>query len=153
MSKREDFRSDLEYNIDRAARKKIGKKKRTELKYEAIRIRYFIEKDYIPDWILEQPGHHPIIIEAKGYLRPADRTKMIAVKKANPSLDIRFIFPQDNKLTKKSKMRYSDWCNKNGFKYHIGTQIPDEWFVKTRKRSGKTNRSNRRRARTTRKAQ
>jgi hypothetical protein len=46
---------------------------------------------------------------------------MAAVKKCNPTLDIRFLF-----------MRYKEadvrWCKKYGFPYAIGT-MPDEWLV------------------------
>lgn len=53
---------------------------------------------------------------------------MIAVREANPALDIRMVFAADNKLHKHSPTRYSDWCVKNGFKYHIGIDVPREWL-------------------------
>jgi len=67
-------------------------------------------------------------IEVKGYLRPEDRTKMLAAIEANPGLDLRLLFSKDNVLRKGSKTKYSDWCNKHGIKYAIGT-VPKEWFI------------------------
>ncbi len=78
---------------------------------------------YIPDFRLP----NGIIVEAKGFFDATDRTKMIRVRQANPSADIRFVFMKDNKLYSGSESRYSDWCKRYGFKYHIGTQVPPEW--------------------------
>jgi predicted nuclease of restriction endonuclease-like RecB superfamily len=83
-------------------------------------------KNYIPDFIITKPSGHKVYIEVKGYLRPEDRTKMIAVKYKNPTLDIRFLFDNDNKLNKDSKSRYSDWCNKHNFAFAFKT-IPKGW--------------------------
>ena len=67
-------------------------------------------------------------IEVKGYLRPEDRTKALAVKAAHPEKEIRFVFASNNYLYKGSKSRYSDWCEKHGFKYCLKDNIPDGWF-------------------------
>jgi len=80
--------------------------------------------DYIPDFVLP----NGIVVEAKGFFDSTDRTKMIRVKQANPEADIRFIFMANNKLNPRSKSRYSDWCLKYGFKYHIGKSIPESWW-------------------------
>lgn len=125
--KRSDVRSDLELTIYKDIQRKIGKRK-IQLEYETTSIPYKIEKRlvYIPDFIIKIPGRKPIYIEAKGYFRPADMMKMRLVKEQNPDLDIRMVFPQDNKVYRR-KMRYSDWCKRYGFPYHIGTEIPEEW--------------------------
>jgi hypothetical protein len=80
--------------------------------------------EYIPDFRLP----NGILVEAKGFFDSTDRTKMLRVKMANPTADIRFIFMANNKLNPKSKSRYSDWCLKHGFKYHIGRSIPEDWW-------------------------
>ncbi len=80
--------------------------------------------EYIPDFVLP----NGIVVEAKGWFDSTDRTKMLRVKQANPTRDIRFIFMADNKLNKGSKMRYSDWCTKHGFLYAIGKSIPEGWW-------------------------
>lgn len=136
--KRSDMRSDLEFLVYSST---IKNNKNVKLKYETLKLPYVIEKYYLPDFVIEGTD---IVVEVKGYFRATDRTKMLAVKKANPNLDIRFVFPQDNKLFSRSKTRYSDWCEKNGFKYHIGTEIPKEWLTRKKKKVEKGNRNRRR---------
>lgn len=59
-------------------------------------------------------------MECKGYLRPEDKRKLIAVKKQHPEMDLRLLFYSENKKNIK-------WAIKNGFKYAI-EKIPKEWF-------------------------
>lgn len=86
-----------------------------------------MSKHYVPDFIVVKPNGHKIYIEVKGYFRSEDRTKMLAVKANNPTLDIRMLFDNDNKLNKKSKSRYSDWCKKHGYIYAFKT-VPRSWI-------------------------
>ena len=79
---------------------------------------------YTPDFILNSGT---LIIEAKGKLDSACRSKMIEVKRANPDLDIRFLFMSDNKLNKNKPARYSDWCEKQGFLYAF-LYVPEDWL-------------------------
>lgn len=95
--------------------------------YETSSFPYTIRKTYIADFTVVTQSGVTIYIETKGWFRPQDRTKMRAVREANPTADIRMVFPQNNKLNKTSKMRYSDWCEKHGIRYHIGS-VPKEWF-------------------------
>ncbi len=104
------------------------KKWKIPVEYESCSLKYVVPKSYIPDFTFTQYGNRSrIYIETKGYFRPEDRTKALSVRKSNPGIDLRFIFSQDNKLSKKAKMRYSDWCKKHGFLYAVG-EIPKEWF-------------------------
>lgn len=96
-------------------------------KYESVKIKYSQDREYILDFIVDRKDHAPLLLEVKGYFRPQDRSKMLAVKAANPELDIRFIFAADNKISKRSNTRYSDWCKKHGFKYAIG-KVPYHWL-------------------------
>lgn len=99
-------------------------KLKISFKYESQKLQYKLEKQYVPDFSLD----NGIIIESKGYFRQADRAKMVAVKKANPQLDIRFVFQKDKPCYgKRSKMMYSDWCKKYSFPYSIGS-VPKSWF-------------------------
>lgn len=82
----------------------------------------FQRRTYTPDFRIGE-----VIVESKGRLTATDRGKMLAVKKANPTLDIRFIFASNNKLNKGKDERYSDWADKNGFQYHVGRAVPEEW--------------------------
>jgi hypothetical protein len=92
--------------------------------YEKLKIKYVAkEKTYTPDFELS----NRVIVECKGYFRPADRTKHLLIKDQHPELDIRFVFSNPNiKLSKSSKTTYADWCDQHGFKWAQGL-IPKEW--------------------------
>jgi len=101
------------------------RKARIPFEYEPLKLPYVLERTYSPDFRLP----NGVLIEAKGKLDAETRSKMIAVKKAHPELDIRFVFMRgSNKLTKRSKMTYMDWAEKNGFPCADGV-IPEEWFT------------------------
>lgn len=78
---------------------------------------------YLPDFVLG----NGIVVECKGRLTSADRKKMLLVKKQNPKKDIRLLFMCNNKLNPRSKTRYSDWAEKNGFPWAL-KRIPQEWL-------------------------
>lgn len=98
-----------------------------ELDYEPTEpvIRYVVPSTYTPDFKLG----NGILIEAKGWLRPRDRAKMLRVKKENPELDIRFVLQRANSRIGKSKrsLMYWEWCERHGFPWTEGS-IPEEWF-------------------------
>jgi len=97
------------------------------VEYESEEVSYIIpasEHTYHPDFKLP----NGIRVETKGRFVLADRKKHLLVKQQNPELDIRFVFTNSkNKINKKSKTTYGDWCDKHGFKYADKT-IPDSWF-------------------------
>ena len=62
---------------------------------------------YTPDFIVTRKNGTKLYIEAKGYFKSTDRSKMRAVLKSNPDLDIRMMFMSNGKITE--DMRYSDW--------------------------------------------
>lgn len=95
------------------------KKSKAKFKYESERIPYVIASHYLPDFVITTPLGK-IYVECKGYLRPEDRRKLIAVKKTNPWMDLRILFYRDVKTQTR-------WAEKNGFKYAIET-IPKEWI-------------------------
>lgn len=98
--------------------------------YEISKIPYVIDsRKYVPDiTIILKDGKKFRYIEGKGYFDQAAQTKMKAVKKSNPDLDIRFVFTDAHKpIRKGSEMTYADWCDKNGFKW-AETKIPEKWF-------------------------
>ena len=117
------FRSKFEESIWKDATK--TKKKKLTYEPKDPRISYLIPYWYLPDFVLP----NGIIIEAKGWLRPRDRTKMRKVKEHNPDLDIRFVFQNPNgKITKaKTSMKYWEWAEQLGFKW-ASTTIPEEWW-------------------------
>jgi predicted nuclease of restriction endonuclease-like RecB superfamily len=95
------------------------KRSKAKFKYEPTRIPYILARHYIPDFVVDTVAGK-VYIECKGYLRPEAKSKMVAVKKLNPQLDIRFVFYAANKKQIK-------WAEKHGFRYAVGT-IPKEWL-------------------------
>ena len=122
VAKKYGFKSGLEENISKQI-----EDRGIEVQYESEKVAYTIpasEHTYNPDFKLP----NGIRVETKGRFVLADRKKHLLVKEQNPNLDIRFVFTNSkNKINKKSKTTYADWCEKNGFKYADKT-IPDKWF-------------------------
>ena len=80
--------------------------------YETLKLTYTLDCSYRPDFILP----NGVILEAKGWFKPEDRRKMLAVKKQHPELDIRLVFQSPrNTLSKGSNTTYAMWAEKNGF--------------------------------------
>ena len=94
--------------------------------YESKRIPYTIQHHYCPDFIL--PNH--VLLETKGYWDAADRRKVKAVKQDNPELDLRMVFQAPfNKISKKSKTTYAQWCDKHAIPWTSFHNIPIEWLI------------------------
>lgn len=87
--------------------------------YESEKIPYLLARHYIPDFVLNTK-RGKIYVECKGYLRPEHKSKMVAVKKLNPAMDIRILFYATNKANIK-------WATKHGFQWAVG-EIPSEWL-------------------------
>ena len=93
--------------------------------YETIRLPYIRKCAYTPDFILS----NGIVVEVKGWFRPADRSKLVLVKRASPWVDIRIVFQNSrNRLSKKSTTTYGEWAAKNGFPY-ADQAIPEKWTL------------------------
>lgn len=99
--------------------------------YESLKLPYSIDHTYHPDFILP----NGIIIEAKGYFRPGDIAKMRAVKRAHPSLDIRFVFMYKDKRIPGQKTTHEQWAERHGFPY-ASEKIPETWLQETREQKG-----------------
>lgn len=119
------FKSQLEIKMWKAL--KLLLKGKADVKYEGEYLSYNLPKTYVPDFIISFPDGRKVYVEVKGYLRYEDQVKLRAVRRDNPDLDIRMLFAVDNKISKKHKMRYSDWADKYGFPYAVGG-IPKSWF-------------------------
>jgi hypothetical protein len=94
--------------------------------YESKKITYKVEEErkYTPDFILG----NGVVLEVKGYFRAEDRKKLLLIKEQNPDLDLRLVFQRaENKIHKRSKTTYADWCKKNGFLYSTNGTIPHGW--------------------------
>lgn len=90
-------------------------------------IKYIVPESkhkYLADFLLA----NGIIIETKGLFVSADRKKHLLIKEQYPILDIRFVFSNvKNRIYKKSKTTYGDWCKHHGFKY-ANKLIPGSWL-------------------------
>ena len=94
--------------------------------YESEKVCYTIQHHYCPDFVL--PNH--VYLEAKGYWAPADRRKILAVKKDNPDMDLRMVFQAPfNKINKKSKTTYAMFCEKHDIPWSAYHNIPLEWLI------------------------
>jgi Phage endonuclease I len=116
------YRSGLEETIDNGL-KLVG----VDGEYEQHKITYTkpaTQHKYTPDFKLP----NGIFVETKGRFVTADRKKHLLIKEQHPELDIRFVFQNaNNRLSKKSKTTYADWCNKHGFLF-AEKEIPKEWL-------------------------
>lgn len=96
-------------------------------KFEQVIIRYTVPESshrYTADFQLP----NGVVVESKGLFKSADRKKHLLIKNQLPIWDIRFVFTNPNaRISKKSETRYSDWCEKYGFKWAKGS-IPKSWI-------------------------
>jgi len=122
--KRSDFRSGLEYEVAKQL-EDAG----VTYEYEQTKIKYQKKPStYLFDFELP----NGIIVETKGYFKPADRSKHLLIKQQHPELDIRFVFSNSqNPLNKNSSTTYADWCDRHGFKY-ADKYIPEDWINESR---------------------
>ena len=94
--------------------------------YEHAQVPYIIQHHYVPDFVL--PNH--VYLETKGYWAPSDRRKILAVVRDNPDLDLRMVFQAPyNKISKKSKTTYAQWCEKHDIPWTHFHDIPLEWLI------------------------
>lgn len=130
------YRSGLEKEVAKQL-----KKHKVQFNYEPKwgKIKYIIpakESSYLPDFYIITKKGKKMIIECKGIWVYADRLKHLLIRKANPKLDIRFVFSNSkNKIRKGSKTTYADICNGKGrglfkdvkWKFH-DKKVPLEWL-------------------------
>ena len=94
--------------------------------YEPEKLSYTIEHNYTPDFVL--PNY--VYLETKGYWDPADRRKVLAVKRDNPDIDLRMVFQAPfNTISKKSKTTYAQWCEKHDIPWTSFHNIPLDWLI------------------------
>ena len=67
-------------------------------------------------------------VEAKGKFTAKDRKRVCALLSANPRpMKFAMLFQRDNKLSKSSTTRYSEWCEKQGIPWAVGW-FNEEWL-------------------------
>lgn len=110
MKIRNKFEKKIERQLKRA---------KVSFKYESEKIAYYWASHYIPDFVITLPNGK-IYVECKGYFRPEDKRKLVAVKRLNPSIDLRIVFYAHKKPSIK-------WAEKHGFKWAV-ERIPKNWL-------------------------
>ena len=118
--RRVQFRSKFEKNTALSL-----KREGVDFEYETLKISYTKLATYTPDFIFP----NGVIIEAKGFFKPSDRTKhlLIQAQDKENKYDIRFLFQNAyNRLTKNSNTTYDKWCDRHGFMW-CHKRIPTEW--------------------------
>lgn len=118
------FRSKFEYIINRQLIE-AGMKFDYEGECNTV---YYIKpvevKRYVADFLLA----NGIIVECKGFFDAQDRKKHVLIKEQYPELDIRILFMNSgNKLSKRSRTTYAEWCEKVGIPY-ADKMIPESWL-------------------------
>ena len=97
-----------------------------DYEYEPTRIPYEIQHNYSPDFLLP----NGIYLECKGYWDSADRRKVKNVVEQHPEIDLRMIFQAPyNKISKKSKTTYAQWCDRHKIPWCAYHNIPIEWLT------------------------
>ena len=124
--KLERFKNQFEIELYKDLRRHQRKGK-YKIGYETEKLRYTLERYYLPDFVLTRKDGSKIYIEGKGYFRADDRQKTLKIKEQYPGIDLRIVFYKNGKLDKRSKTRYSEWAERNGIPWAIQT-IPIEWL-------------------------
>jgi hypothetical protein len=92
--------------------------------YEPETLKYSLtDLGYTPDWEVTLAGE-TFLLEAKGKFDYIQRRKMLAVIACNPLEDIRIIFMRNNRISKKSKTTYADWCKAHGIRCSVYPELP-----------------------------
>lgn len=68
-----------------------------------------------------------MVVEAKGRFDASHRSKALAFREQYPNIVYGLVFEADNKLSKSSKTRYTQWAEKNGIPCKVGL-ISKEWL-------------------------
>ena len=94
--------------------------------YESTKIPYQIQYNYTPDFLLP----NGVYLETKGYWDAADRRKIKAVKTLHPEIDLRMVFQAPfNKISKRSKTSYAQYCDKLNIPWCSFVNIPLQWLT------------------------
>ena len=97
-----------------------------DYEYEPTRIPYEIQHNYSPDFLLP----NGVYLECKGYWDSIDRRKVKNVVEQHPEIDLRMVFQAPyNKISKKSKTTYAQWCDRHKIPWCAYHNIQIEWLT------------------------
>jgi hypothetical protein len=94
------------------------KRSKVKFDYESEKIPYVFSGHYVCDFPTVSLSGNKLYIEYKGYLRPEDKRKLVAVKKCHPAMDLRIVFKNKS---------YIKWCDKHKIPWAI-EKVPKEWL-------------------------
>jgi hypothetical protein len=83
--------------------------------YEAHRVPYIISRKYVTDFSKDR-----LVLEVKGFFRPGDQAKYLAVRDAIEAerKELIFVFANPNKPVRKgAKLTHGKWCEKHDIRY------------------------------------
>lgn len=104
--------------------RRLHKKALKDWEYEPFQVQYELISGYTPDFVKEG-----IWIEAKGFFRPGDQRKYIAVQEQYPDIEIVFIFSDPDKPVRRgAKMTMGRWCEVKGFRYFTEESVENGVF-------------------------
>lgn len=94
---------------------KLLKKQKIAFKYEEDRIPYVRQSSYTPDWKIGPKTY----LETKGEFTSSQRSNLLSFREQHPDIKIIMVFAQaNNKLNRKSKMTYAEWCNRHEIEFY-----------------------------------
>jgi len=130
--RRSGFEDKVEANLKDRGIKYVYEDKNHKLGYTKLSCPHCGESvsrgTYTCDYFIERRSGIRLLVECKGYLDSAGRTKYALIKRDNPTEDIRFLFQRDNPIRRGSKTTYTGWATKLGFPCAVGDKIPQEWI-------------------------
>jgi len=94
-----------------------------EWEYEPNKVPYIINRHYTPDFT-----RLDIVLEVKGFFRPGDQAKYLAVCDALEAEDkeLVFVFSNPNKPVRKgAKLTHGLWCEKYDIRYTSVAKLRD----------------------------
>ena len=90
-------------------------KQKLQAEYEADTFQYVRPSHYTPDWKIGKKRY----LETKGEFAPSQRANLLAFLEQHPDIEVVMVFANaQNKLHKRAKMTYAEWCDKNDIRFH-----------------------------------
>jgi hypothetical protein len=96
-----------------------------EWKYEPYSIEYVMVKKYTPDFVKDN-----IIVEVKGFFRPGDQAKYLAIKNhlevTKDERELVFAFSNpEKKVRKGAKLTMGGWAERHGIRYFSVAELKE----------------------------
>ena len=88
--------------------------------YEPRKIPYVTHRHYLPDF-----EKNDILIECKGFFRIGDTQKYKAIRDTVGQELIFLLSDRNKKIRKGAKMTMGQWCDKEGFKHFILSEVEE----------------------------